>query len=315
MRARPARSRPRRGRGGTGRPPASASPAPRPAPPPAGRRSRRGSRSSRPAAAAARPRARRARRPRGRRRGAARSSGGSSTTSATFAERASGPERREREAGRLEGNEADLVVSLRRPGEHPGAVVQREGLEKLRLRIEEPEEADAARAVKRPLLGQVEAAGARARGSRRPSPGRARSPACPESVPMRSRRQPARSGTTTSPPRCSSGSMAKNQPPGPADAVRRTGSSSCTADLEASPAHGARPGAGGGAARRSPARRPCSRARRGRPGRSPAGEVEVACWFSSRPPDVDRREEEEPDHVDEVPVPGRRLEADVLGRA
>src|SRR5688572_10246843 len=31
-------------------------------------------------------------------------------------------------------------------------------------------------------------------------------------------------------------------------------------------------------------------------------------------PDVDRGEEEQPDHVDEVPVPGRSLEAEMLPR-
>ena len=34
----------------------------------------------------------------------------------------------------------------------------------------------------------------------------------------------------------------------------------------------------------------------------------------SAAPDVDRSEEEQPDHIDEVPVPGRRLEADMLVR-
>src|SRR5437660_1205765 len=36
--------------------------------------------------------------------------------------------------------------------------------------------------------------------------------------------------------------------------------------------------------------------------------------FAARAPDVDAGEQEQPDHVDEVPIPGGELEAEVLGR-
>src|SRR5687768_57302 len=36
--------------------------------------------------------------------------------------------------------------------------------------------------------------------------------------------------------------------------------------------------------------------------------------FAARAPDIDAGEQEQPDHVDEVPVPGGELEAEMLGR-
>src|SRR5687768_1252907 len=36
--------------------------------------------------------------------------------------------------------------------------------------------------------------------------------------------------------------------------------------------------------------------------------------FAPRAPDIDAGEQEQPDHVDEVPIPGGELEAEMLGR-
>ena len=163
----------------------------------------------------------------------------------------------------------DLAVPLRRPDQHPGAVVQREGLEHLRLRIEEPEEADPARPVELPLLGQVEAAGPRARGSRKPSPARARSPACPESSPCApgaSRRDPA-------PPRRRRGA-APARWRGTTRPGRRRRSRT---DRRAARRSGSRPRVTRRRARMEVQRAAhqlgdhVRQARRGRPGRSPAG--------------------------------------------
>ena len=57
--------------------------------------------------------------------------------------------------------------------------------------------------------------GCRGSAPRRPSPARGRTTAPAGRTGMRSRRQPARSGTSTSEPRCSSGSSRIHQPPGP----------------------------------------------------------------------------------------------------
>ena len=73
---------------------------------------------------------------------------------------------------------------------------------------------DAARAVERPLLGQIESPRARAQDLADPV-GRELDRRRVGNSPIRSRRQPARSGTRTSSPRCSSGSIARYQPPGP----------------------------------------------------------------------------------------------------
>ena len=37
--------------------------------------------------------------------------------------------------------------------------------------------------------------------------------------------------------------------------------------------------------------------------------------FATRPPDIDAGEQEQPHHVDEMPVPGSELEAEMLGRS
>src|SRR5262249_50073724 len=37
------------------------------------------------------------------------------------------------------------------------------------------------------------------------------------------------------------------------------------------------------------------------------------CAFPSGAPDIDAREQEQPDHVHEVPIPGRELETEMLG--
>src|SRR6185312_13002191 len=56
-----------------------------------------------------------------------------------------------------------------------------------------------------------------------------------------------------------------------------------------------------------------SRSQTRKPSRTFPGSA-LAYRVAPRSPDVDRGEEEQPDHVHEVPVPGGKLEAEMLGR-
>ena len=174
------------------------------------------------------------------------------------------PEGREREGDRVEGRDADLLVVLEGGDKGPGAVAEREGLEGPGGGIDEPEVRDASgavdpalgvRSIRRVLGLRTSQAQSGARSNHGASGKRA----------IRSRRQPARSGTSTSVPKCNSGSSRIHQPPGPPRiAVERTADP--YPERRAARAWRER-GAAAGAARPRSARRPCSPGRRGRPDR------------------------------------------------
>ena len=176
-----------------------------------------------------------------------------------------GPEDREREGDGVEGRDAHFLVVLEGRERGSRRRGQGEGFERAGNGVDEPE--DVGRRPRRrcgvcrsgrrpcaraqdladPVGGKVEprnhrVASACARGASRRDPGRGHLP-----------------------PRCSSGSSRIHQPPGPSRPLSngppiRTPRSSWRG-------HGARRDADAGAGRPRSARRPCSRGRRGRPGR------------------------------------------------
>ena len=126
-----------------------------------------------------------------------------------------GPEDREREGDRVEGRDADLLVVLQSGDQGPGAV---RGARRLRASARRDRRTRGARRRRRRRCGACRSGRcARVPGLRtsQTQSGARSNQGASGQVGIRSRRQPARSGTSTSGPRCSSGSSRIHQPPGP----------------------------------------------------------------------------------------------------
>ncbi len=175
----------------------------------------------------------------------------------------------QRKGHRLERRDAHLGVVPQARDQRPAAALQREGLERPRQRVDQPEVPDAGLAVDRALVGQVDPARAGAQHLADPvrhqlEPGRVRQRRHPLQAPaaeighqhvvtqmqLRLDEDPPAAR-----PASAAAERSRSAPPGGSNAH----------------AHAAAPGAAAGAARRGRSPPPCWAARRSRPDRSRAG--------------------------------------------